>query len=386
MMARFEGTQAKEGSPKLPKNTQCNQASVRNGRWEFLDACRGIAALLVLFQHTAERNHGFYAFSSRYFNAGEMGVVTFFLVSGYIIPASLERYGSVIRFWIGRAFRLLPVYWVSFVALLVLEYFRQTLSSSFLSNPARYILGNLAMMQGILHVPYGFEIYWTLSYEALFYVVCTLLFLTQVLRYSRVWAIVVPSLFLAANVGYALILHRAFSAEKFGVVATAFIGTLIYRYSVGASKRHDVFVALAIMVPAVVVANWLRLGVYSGKGSAVPNDPLSGDLSFLLGYVAFGIMFALRARQFPQPLVMLGKISYSVYLWHAIVLRCLPHSMNVFLQMFLCFTLTLIISVLSFRFIEEPALGIQRRLFPHKAQIPPDPAPLAFPFVPAEQR
>ena len=34
----------------------------------------------------------------------------FFLVSGYIIPASLERKGSVRGFWVSRAFRLYPLY------------------------------------------------------------------------------------------------------------------------------------------------------------------------------------------------------------------------------------------------------------------------------------
>ncbi len=45
-----------------------------------------------------------------WFNAGQYGVFVFFLVSGYIIPASLERKGSVRGFWVSRAFRLYPLY------------------------------------------------------------------------------------------------------------------------------------------------------------------------------------------------------------------------------------------------------------------------------------
>jgi peptidoglycan/LPS O-acetylase OafA/YrhL len=38
----------------------------------------------------------------------QYGVFVFFLVSGYIVPASLERKGSVHGFWVSRVFRLYP--------------------------------------------------------------------------------------------------------------------------------------------------------------------------------------------------------------------------------------------------------------------------------------
>ncbi|MBX6766364.1 MAG: acyltransferase, partial [Actinomadura rubrobrunea] len=43
------------------------------------------------------------------FDPGHYGVLVFFLVSGYIVPASLERHGSVRAFWISRFFRLYPL-------------------------------------------------------------------------------------------------------------------------------------------------------------------------------------------------------------------------------------------------------------------------------------
>ena len=41
---------------------------------------------------------------------GNYGVFVFFLISGYIVPASLERKGSVRTFWVSRLFRLYPLY------------------------------------------------------------------------------------------------------------------------------------------------------------------------------------------------------------------------------------------------------------------------------------
>jgi peptidoglycan/LPS O-acetylase OafA/YrhL len=346
-----------------------HRPTVRNGRWEFLDALRGIAALLVVLQHSAAHNHSFSVFSARFCNAGEAGVVTFFLVSGYIIPVSLERYGSAIRFWIGRAFRLLPAYWLSFALIVALKYFQGSLDHSLMLSP-KYFLGNLTMTQSLLHTPYGLDIYWTLSYEAIFYVLGTILYLLHVLRYSAICAIAGASLLLIGNLGAAALYHQALSAEKVGVIATAFIGTLLYRYSEGSTKLSYVVAALAVMAPAVLVANWLRLGVYSAAGAAGANDSLSGDISFLVGYLLFGLLFFLRERKFPPLLMWLGRISYSVYLSHVIVLRCLPSAMQVWLQVLLTFVITLIVASLSHKFIEQPALAVQRRLFPHKSLTP----------------
>jgi peptidoglycan/LPS O-acetylase OafA/YrhL len=51
---------------------------------------------------------------------GQYGVFVFFLVSGYIVPASLERRGSVRGFWVSRVFRLYPLYLFALSAMIVL--------------------------------------------------------------------------------------------------------------------------------------------------------------------------------------------------------------------------------------------------------------------------
>ena len=80
-------------------------------RLAWLDAMRGFAALCVVFDHMGDvvlqRVHdGVYTVV----DTGQYGVFVFFLVSGYIIPASLERKGSVRGFWVSRGFRLYPLY------------------------------------------------------------------------------------------------------------------------------------------------------------------------------------------------------------------------------------------------------------------------------------
>jgi len=81
-------------------------------RLAWLDALRGYAALVVVVFHLSptvlgsDRHLALY----RHFDLGKYGVLLFFLVSGYVIPMSLERHGSLRRFWIGRLCRIYPAY------------------------------------------------------------------------------------------------------------------------------------------------------------------------------------------------------------------------------------------------------------------------------------
>nr|BFE86338.1 hypothetical protein GCM10020093_089390 [Planobispora longispora] len=84
----------------------------------WLDVLRGIAALAVLVSHTLPALVA--DLLPRWFNLGTSGVIVFFLVSGYIIPASLERRGCVRSFWIGRSFRLYPIYLLTIALVLVM--------------------------------------------------------------------------------------------------------------------------------------------------------------------------------------------------------------------------------------------------------------------------
>lgn len=358
------------------------QASIHRGRWEFLDAVRGIAAILVVVQHTIEANPINYQFLVRYFNFGEIGVVGFFLVSGFIIPASIERHGSQSRFWIGRAYRLLPVYWVNFATVLAVGWVMSTLSPVLFTHPARYLAGNLAMISEILRVPAGEGAYWTLQYELLFYVIASLLFVTSLLRRSALWACVAVLVYLFSNLVLVLTIHRALSAEKMGVLAAAFVGTLIYRYSQGHQSLRHIWLSLVIMAVAVISTSWFRLGAFRAGGEELMT-PFCTDCSFLLGYLLFGLPFLLRAKSFPGALLWLGKISYSVYIWHPLVLRFVPRAMPVGERTVLVLGTTIPLAFVSYRLLEVPAQAIYKRtvrvhlpdketttLLPHVSQHP----------------
>src|SRR4051794_27010696 len=70
-------------------------------RMAWLDALRGFAALVVVYFHikgyTLDRPARVF---DGWLDLGRYGVQLFFLLSGYVIMMSLERYGSLRRFWV----------------------------------------------------------------------------------------------------------------------------------------------------------------------------------------------------------------------------------------------------------------------------------------------
>ena len=132
-----------------------------------------------------------------WFDPGQYGVFVFFLVSGYIVPASLERKGSVRGFWVSRVFRLYPLYLFALSAMIVLWASGIGSLSGMDSDAVTASFANVFMLQSVLWAPTVPNVVWSLAYEMVFYLMLTALFLGGVHRRSNRYALV----FAAAAVG-----------------------------------------------------------------------------------------------------------------------------------------------------------------------------------------
>jgi peptidoglycan/LPS O-acetylase OafA/YrhL len=150
---------------------------------------RGFAALCVVFDHGSTLLLlPVRSFLYQWLNLGQYGVFVFFLVSGYIVPASLERKGSVRGFWISRGFRLYPMFLVALVLSAVAYKTGHGTIANAGHDPLVAVLGWLFMLQNLvagLNVP---VVTWTLSYEMVFYLLLAALFSWGVHRRSGWYA------------------------------------------------------------------------------------------------------------------------------------------------------------------------------------------------------
>jgi peptidoglycan/LPS O-acetylase OafA/YrhL len=411
-----------------------------NGRLEFLDALRGIAALVVAVQHIGEEMWPqMVSFSHTWWRPGEFGVLVFFICSGFIIPASMERRGNLAEFWIGRAFRLFPLY-LAVLALAVLAF------ASPWANPGpRYLpvtdtLVNATMLQVFTNRPLFIGASWTLGYEMLFYLTMTVLFMLGWHRRSagiatglvlaalvlgtslvpvylvqtqiRSWPAVVIGLVVLAvvvivprldgrqrmlaltiTVGVLLLLLNRPHDLWFSLLllGSMFVGTVLYRYDIGELSGRTAASVFGIALVGIVVVHYCyQVGTAEPLTGATPRWWTEAG-TFVSAYLVFGALFLLRQLAYPRVLVYLGTISYSVYLVHALVLLLPNPPLSDVPAFAVLMAATLGLSVLTYHFIEKPGQALGRTMIARyrartggqAAQVPPA-EPTGQP--PAEER
>ncbi len=414
------------------------QSAAGGQRLAWLDALRGFAALCVVFDHL-----GLHVLQParaavyQWVDTGKYGVFVFFLVSGYIVPASLERKGSVRSFWVSRAFRLYPLYLLAVIATVVAWRTGWGSLRGAGQHPVSAALGHALMLSNVLGVTNVINVIWTLSYEMAFYLLLTALFVAGWHRRSSLWAaafavaavavggllpmtalshsapgrelvVVLADVLILGGLGLAVSrggIPRALGAalaagtglllvavngtwiqpwEALGILALMFTGTVIYRAEQGQlSKRW------AAAVAAGVFALVLAAGVWHGPGGSFWLGQAGWirqwACTLLLAGLTFAAGLAARRRRIPGVLAWLGLVSYSIYLLHPLLIGIylrLPwvgarHSLPVQVALAAGFLVVLLaLCALTYRLVEVPMQRRGKRLSAWLEQrYGPDPLP-----------
>ena len=340
---------------------------------------RGLAALAVVFDHAGQHvlQH-VRAEVYHWFDTGQYGVFVFFLISGYIVPASLERKGSVRTFWVSRLFRLYPLYLlaVGIAVALFLAHFGSLRGED--SDPAASVLSQLLMMSNVLGGQNLPNVVWSLSYEMVFYLLLTALFIARVHRRSSWYALafavaavaiggLLPQAWFTSNVatprlvalvadlavlagvalavvrrGISRLLGAAIAAvvaiallafnggwiwpwQALSILALMFTGTMFYRAEQGQYPwRKAIAAGAAVLGLAIAAGLWHSHAIRMSAHAELLWERRWFSTVLLAG-LTFGAGLAFRHLRWPRVLTWLGLISYSVYLLHPLVIEVYHH-------------------------------------------------------------
>lgn len=355
-----------------------------------IDILRGLAALLVVVAHY---NQMLLSGSFGMTYLGFIGVKIFFIVSGFLIPASFaacRARNATITFALQdytrkRLWRILPAYYVNLFAMLLLVYMFQRDyfgSATFFHQLWQHLTLTVYFFTWHQMPGFGFNgPYWTLCVEWLWYVLvpALLLFFFAHFRCALILMAMAVAWFLAVDLGgfdraiAAMETHamhpvpRDFAERWF---ANQLPGQLLlFGFGMALWALRGKFTA-ALPLPRA-----LAILVATGVTLALSDLTLSGTLmqNLVCGMVAaFAFLLVWLAPHRNDPLSRsirgLGIISYSLYLWHYPLLVLLQRYRGdaemepyAFAMLPLFIATLLGISFLSYRFVEAPGIRLAHR-------------------------
>jgi peptidoglycan/LPS O-acetylase OafA/YrhL len=359
-----------------------------------LDAIRGIAILGVVIYHALyfSRNLSLFTPLQRKLlipvSAGQFGVTLFFVLSGFLITGILldsrDRKDYFKRFYIRRALRILPVY---YLIIIILVLFRMT-SGTFLALSLIFS-SNLASLFGV-EMSYG--VLWTLAVEEHFY----LLWPSAVRRISSTGLIFIS---LAIAIASPLLrFHCHLSTSKINVG----LGCAVFTWNVADGLAWGAFLALAVralgsdrtkvlkmsiaffVVASILTAIGIPFGITTRQtafGEALQAVPWNLGSAGLIGIAL--LLGTSPGKKFAAPhwLRFFGWISYGLYVYHLLVFEAysriehllvpefsakLSSWQEMWLRFFIAVPAAVGISYISRRYFEEFFLSFKRRLTPEK--------------------
>ncbi|MDB6129304.1 MAG: acyltransferase 3 [Verrucomicrobiales bacterium] len=351
-------------------NRKATPAGFKHPGLEYRPAIDGLRALAVLSVFIFHLNHS-------WLPGGFVGVDVFFVISGYLITSIIfkecqQNSFSVVKFYQRRIARIFPAFFTVGLATLVGSYFiysPQDLASAGANlSAAALSLSNIKfMLQGnyfaISPDAQPYLHYWSLSVEEQFYIFFPLLFLL-IFKHARKYQMQLLVGLCGASFITCVVLTRLKPVWAFYLLPTRswelLAGCLLAILTGGTNSSA---------VPKSCWPKWvsgLGLGIIIVSFLLVREGPhFPGYWSILPTVGAVGVLMPLRGtRSISEkwlavpPLVLLGRMSYSLYLWHWPVFSLVDYKMYLAsapARVAIKVGLSILAATLSFLFIENPA-------------------------------
>lgn len=307
---------------------------------------RGIAAFSILFAHTP------------YIQKGHFGVDLFFIISGFIMTYVTEK--SFDNFLLKRVIRIVPLYWLGTIGLYAIA-----LIFPDLLNTATDSVSDL--LRSLFFVPYFngrtveplLRLGWTLNYEMFFYL---LFFLACLISHAHRAAVASFMIFMLVLFGMLV--------ESDNLFVSFYTSPIILEFTYGMGAYY-VYKAASARVDAqqkvgAKIAFLLGVSLYVALFFVQPADGYANrSVVWGLPCLLIFLLVALGGRKLKifGGFVILGNVSYSLYLLHPYVIHLVDRKIysigsaggTAYLVTLAAYAACVVIAYLSWLLIEKPS-------------------------------
>jgi peptidoglycan/LPS O-acetylase OafA/YrhL len=303
-------------------------ADIRRGFNPYLHGARGLFAFMIVVFHVVNSRLETLPLLS----AGaplmltrslEHGVELFFGISGIVIVGALQRARGPVVFAIERGTRIYPVLWLSILVLVALSGLTHYEGRGL--PTVGVLLANLFALPPLVPGPLIHPAAWSLSYELLFYGFCAIAWALRrrvghaALGLAALVAVAllffhVRALLMPVGMGAALALERRPNLARLTPAPGLAFAVFLVGWEVLCQGHQGDL--MAITLASLRPMEWLILAICLAAAFSAFAGVLAGR----------GVFSRLLAT---APLQFLGTISYSLYLWHPIIMSVVKHAMYV---------------------------------------------------------
>jgi peptidoglycan/LPS O-acetylase OafA/YrhL len=332
---------------------ELNKKVLNNGYRSDIDGLRTIAVLSVIIFHLG------------YLPYGYLGVDIFFVISGYLITKIIDteimsNKFSIKQFYLRRIRRILPLVLVVTIISLIIGFF--VMLPDDLENLVQSIIATNLFSNNILQFITTGNYWdvvneykplmhtWSLGVEEQFYLLYPLIFLLLGKK-EKFRKFILPTIILLTLISIILFLSPMFGeASKFYLLPFRFfeiaiggIGAIIFKDKL-IEHKFTLMLILCLFILLIFDINFL-------------NDKLRLIITVFI--TLFLLLSENNKNIFLNSRIMvgIGKISFSLYLWHQLVLAYARYAALDeirFNHIIIFLLLIFILSIISYHFVEQP--------------------------------
>ena len=325
-------------------------------RIEKIDFLRGIAALSVALMHLSSSTlpEVKLNYLHEFLYYGKYGVQVFFVISGFIIPFSLYKNQYHLQHYFKnvwkRFLRINPPAYINLLFLFLLQGIAFLIAGQFIEGiidmNTTSVIGNLTFTVDFLNTSWFFPPYWTLEAEWQFYIIIGLLF--PLLMKLKDWANCI------LLIGISLLSLFKDFALLFTYSSFFAVGILLFLHK---EKRIRTLFFCMTSLTLFSLCWYTR-----------------GTVEAIVFAIAFGVIYA--PYSFYHTITdYLGKISYSLYITHFLVLIYMDllfkriglihlheYEWGKFILLAINLFVALIFAHYFYKYIEKPFLKYSRKI------------------------
>ena len=330
----------------------------RRKRIPQFDGLRGMAILLVIASHTNAFNLS---------GQGGIGVTIFFVLSGFLLAVpfvnnnQMFNLRDLFKFYLRRVKRILPMYYITLVLFIIF-------SPNFLGD-VNSIVKHFLFIQANGHL-------WSTQQEMCFYLICPIIFyiIYMLIKKFKLTHTIIAIILIVIS----FLLEKYLTTDIFNLngngkqqVFRIFIflfGISICYFISGEKyieiKESRIFIKIINIISIISIFIMIfSAKYYKSMIGIMPSIEYVGweypmVFSVLSGIIIIAIISdetGVISKVFKfEPLISIGRVSYSMYLLHFLLLPFLKEYINENNTLFFCLTLiTYMMSLFTYNFVEQ---------------------------------